>query len=172
MSSALHLQAHKVVALPSCQSLCLFLVQAKVDRMICQPLSCLQFFIATVPLTSFWLLIQHCTPAPLDISIASFAALIPLSQQLHSWTHSRRSDVPIQIAWLQEHGWIVSPHTHQAHHKEPYDTNYATVSGWWNHVLDARNGWFWRILASLILAVTRCQPRCWQVSDAPVESQA
>ena len=125
----------------------------------------LQFFIATLPITCTWLLIQHWTPELLDIAIAGFAALIPLSQQLHCWTHMRRSEVPAQITWLQDHGVLVSLHTHQAHHKEPHDSNFATVSGWWNPVLDARHGWFWHGMASLILAVTGVQPRCWQVSQ-------
>lgn len=117
-----------------------------------------------MPLTVFWLLNQGWTPGLLDIAVAGFAALIPLGQQLHCWAHCRRSEVPSMITWLQDHGVLVSPSTHQAHHKQPYDSNYATVSGWWNPVLDASNGCFWHSLASLILAVTGVQPRCWQSS--------
>eukprot|EP00891_Asterochloris_glomerata_P008549 jgi/Astpho2/8549/e_gw1.00125.87.1_t len=127
-----------------------------------------QFFMATVPLTSFWIYIQACTPGPLDISIAAFAMLIPCSQQLHCWTHSRRCTVPTQVAWLQNHGVLISPHAHQAHHQEPYSTNFATVNGWWNPVLDANKGWFWHCLASAISAITGVQPRCWQSSCTTV----
>ncbi len=119
---------------------------------------------ATIPLASFWLLIQAWTPGPLDISFAGFATLIPASQQLHCWTHSQPSRVPTLIRWLQDRGMLVSPHAHQAHHTEPHNSHFATVSGWWNPLLDARHGWFWRTLVGLISAITGAYPRRWQAS--------
>ena len=121
----------------------------------------MQFFIATVPITLFWLIVQKHTAGPLDIGIACFAALVPLSQQIHCWTHSPRSKVPTVIAWLQRHGLLVSTQSHEAHHRAPHDTNYATVSGWSNPILDAGQGWFWRGMASLISALTGAQPHVW-----------
>ena len=122
----------------------------------------LQSCSATVPITSLWLVIQASTPGPLDISVAAFTALIPFSQQIHYWTHSQPSMVPVQIAWLQDRGVLISSRAHQAHHKEPHNARFAIVSGWWDPLLDARNGWFWRTLAGLILAITGAYPRCWQ----------
>lgn len=60
-----------------------------------------QVFIPTVPFSCLWLAITPWTPGALDIGIATFVALVALSQQFHSWAHMKRSELPTAVAALQ-----------------------------------------------------------------------
>ena len=60
-----------------------------------------QVFIPTVPFSCLWLALTPWTPGPLDIGIATFVALVALSQQFHSWAHMKRSELPSAVAALQ-----------------------------------------------------------------------
>ena len=73
----------------------------------------------------------------------------------------------------QEGGKILSRKAHGAHHKAPFENNYAIVSGWWNPLLDAggdgRN--FWRKFEHFIKARTGAEPRCWYEPKYEVEDR-
>ena len=74
---------------------------------------------------------------------------------------------------LQDAGILLSRKAHGAHHKAPFENNYAIVSGWWNPLLDAGgNGHnFWRKFGHFIKARTGAEPRCWYEPKYEVEER-
>ena len=106
-----------------------------------------------------------------DLMTASTIALGCMSQQFHAWSHMKKSQLPKVVVALQDSGVLVSRKAHGAHHRAPFEGNYAIVSGMWNPLLDwgacgddgeARSGkGFFRTLEKVALALTGVEPRCW-----------
>jgi hypothetical protein len=86
-----------------------------------------------------------------------------MSQQFHSWSHSRKSQLPAVVNTLQEMGVLVSRKSHGAHHRKPFASNYCIVSGMWNPILDGTG--FFRWMEDAVLARTGVEPRCWHEPD-------
>jgi ubiquitin-conjugating enzyme E2 variant len=63
----------------------------------------------------------------------------------------------------QEAGVLVSRRVHGAHHRAPFEGNYAIVSGFWNPILDAGGSQqgFFRRLERAVHNWTGVEPRCW-----------
>jgi palmitoyl-[glycerolipid] 3-(E)-desaturase len=76
------------------------------------------------------------SPAPWDVFAATAIVFIAMSQQLHAWSHMKKSELPRLIVSLQDLGLIISRKAHGAHHKSPFNINYCIVSGWCNPLLD------------------------------------
>ena len=74
---------------------------------------------------------------------------------------------------LQDAGILLSRKAHGAHHKAPFENNYAIVSGWWNPLLDAGGDGhnFWRKFEHFIKARTGAEPRCWYEPKYEVEER-
>ncbi|KAK9826024.1 hypothetical protein WJX74_006522 [Apatococcus lobatus] len=49
-------------------------------------------------------LVEHISVDPCPVG-ASSAALVAMSQQLHGWAHTRKSDLPVAVIALQENAW-------------------------------------------------------------------
>lgn len=106
-----------------------------------------------------------------DLMTAATISLGCLSQQFHAWSHMKKSQLPAAVVALQDAGVLVSRKAHGAHHRAPFEGNYAIVSGLWNPLLDigacgedgeARSGTgFFRTLEKVAFAVTGVEPRCW-----------
>ena len=102
---------------------------------------------------------------------AATVSLGCMSQQFHAWSHMKKSQLPAAVVALQDAGVLVSRKAHGAHHRAPFEGNYAIVSGLWNPLLDlgacgedgeARSGTgFFRTLEKAAFAVTGVEPRCW-----------
>nr|XP_034600040.1 fatty acid desaturase 4, chloroplastic-like [Setaria viridis] len=80
---------------------------------------------------------------------------------IHAWAHERRpSRLPPGVAALQAAGVLVSLPQHAEHHRPPYNTNYCTVSGMWNRVLDGCK--VFEALEKVIYLATGVKPRSWR----------
>lgn len=95
----------------------------------------------------------------LEAFLSSFLLLVCMSQQFHAWAHAKRSDLHPLVLFLQEKGVLIWRKAHGAHHRPPFEGNYAIVSGLWNGPLD-RSGFF-RGLEKVAKAATGVEPRCW-----------
>ncbi|KAI3466238.1 hypothetical protein Pfo_022901 [Paulownia fortunei] len=58
------------------------------------------------------------------------------SIKFHAWAHTPKRKLPPLVAALQEAGIILRWSKHTGHHRSPHNSNYCTVSGIWNRVLD------------------------------------
>ncbi|OEL18576.1 Fatty acid desaturase 4, chloroplastic [Dichanthelium oligosanthes] len=99
------------------------------------------------------------SPAAAHAFACAFAACIMLSVQFHAWAHERRSRLPLGVAALQDAGVLVSRSQHAVHHRPPYNSNYCTVSGMWNPVLDGCK--VFEAAEKVIYLATGVQPRSW-----------
>ena len=62
----------------------------------------------------------------------------------------------------QDAGLLISRKAHGAHHRAPFEGNYAIVSGVWNEVLDAGgDDSFFRTVERAVASATGVEPRCW-----------
>ncbi len=66
--------------------------------------------------------------------LLAFAALGLASNAIHRWAHME--EVARPVAWLQAHGWILSPTRHALHHQGEHDRGYCVATGWMNPLLD------------------------------------
>jgi plasmanylethanolamine desaturase len=74
-------------------------------------------------------------------------ALASQSNQVHLWSHS--STPPRPVEWLQSIGLLQSRAMHAKHHKNPYASNFCTMTDYLNPLLDGIG--FWRTLESAIV---------------------
>lgn len=72
-----------------------------------------------------------------DTFAATAIFFIAMSQQLHAWSHMRKSELPGAVVALQDAGVIISRRAHGQHHRSPFNEKYCIVSGWCNPLLDA-----------------------------------
>eukprot|EP00899_Mesostigma_viride_P006510 jgi/Mesvir1/15860/Mv03406-RA.1 len=107
-------------------------------------------FAPTIPFALLYLATSES--ASWDVFAATFMFFVAASQQLHSWSHMKRSELPATVIALQEAGLLISRKAHGAHHLPPFEDNYCIVSGVWNPWLD-RSGVF-RVLERAVYAVT------------------
>lgn len=77
------------------------------------------------------------TPAAWDTFAATAIFFIAMSQQLHAFSHMKKSDLPAPVVTLQDAGVIISRKAHGTHHKSPFNIKYCIVSGWCNPLLDS-----------------------------------
>nr|UDV78677.1 fatty acid desaturase 4.2 [Perilla frutescens] len=95
--------------------------------------------------------------------VAVFAGCGMFSLKFHAWAHTPRSKLPPLVAALQDAGVLLRWSEHTKHHRPPYNSDFCTVSGIWNRVLDESN-----ILAAVEAALFRAtgvRPRSWSESD-------
>jgi len=81
-------------------------------------------------------------------------AIASQGNEIHSWAHQKCSR---PIRGLQLLGVLCSPEYHAAHHRQPFDRNYCTISDWVNPVLSAVG--FWWTLESAIRLCSGMSPR-------------
>ncbi|KAL3680638.1 hypothetical protein R1sor_023594 [Riccia sorocarpa] len=96
--------------------------------------------------------------------LGTFLGMILMSQQIHAWSHMRKSQLPKAVVALQDKGVLLSRKMHGAHHRSPYNVNYCIVSGLWNPFLD-QNRVFPR-LESFIQSKFGIAPRSWFETQA------
>jgi palmitoyl-[glycerolipid] 3-(E)-desaturase len=77
------------------------------------------------------------TPALWDTFAATAIFFIALSQQLHAFSHMKKSDLPAPVVALQDASLIISRRAHGTHHRSPFNINYCIVNGWCNRLLDS-----------------------------------
>ncbi|KAJ1267607.1 hypothetical protein BS78_07G069800 [Paspalum vaginatum] len=99
------------------------------------------------------------SPAAAHAYACTLAACIMLSVQFHAWAHERPSRLPPGVEALQAAGVLVSRSQHAGHHRPPYNSNYCTVSGMWNRVLDRYK--VFEAVEKAIYHGTGVQPRSW-----------
>ena len=138
-------------------------------------------FAPAAPVAALGLILSPFTPGWADVFGATVVALACLSQQFHAWAHSRPSTLPGWVRAAQDAGLLVSRASHGAHHRAPFDGNYAIVSGMWNPILDAGGDHsFFRRLETVVAGWTGVEPRCWHDPEtydffegqgAPTETQ-
>ena len=92
-------------------------------------------------LTPFW---------ALTIFISTFG------NEVHRWNHTTRHNSAL-IEWFKDVGIIQAQRQHSMHHREPFDTNYCTMTSQLNPILDTIK--FWRALELFIEAFTYIKPR-------------
>ncbi|KAK6132888.1 hypothetical protein DH2020_033368 [Rehmannia glutinosa] len=91
--------------------------------------------------------------------VGVFAGCSMFSIKFHAWAHVPRKRLPAVVAALQDAGILMRLSQHAPHHRPPYNSNYCTVSGIWNRVLDET-----KVLAAVEAAlyrVTGVRPRSW-----------
>ncbi len=81
------------------------------------------------------------------------------SNQVHLWAHS--SNPPQLVAWCQSIGLLQSRKQHAIHHKQPYASNFCTMTDYCNPLLE-RIG-FWRTLERILV---RCGATVQRASAA------
>jgi hypothetical protein len=77
----------------------------------------------------------------------AIVALASQSNQVHLWAHS--STPPRPVEWLQSIGLLQSRAMHAQHHKNPYASNFCTMTNYLNPLLDGIG--FWRALETAIV---------------------
>lgn len=132
-------------------------------------------FAPASPIAALLVASAPLTPAAWSIWSSLFLFLVCMSQQFHAWSHMKRSELHPLVVAAQESGILISRKAHGAHHKAPFDGNYAIVSGLWNSILDGdgKNTSFFRWLENIIFQTWGVEPRCWhEPSDDWTEVQA
>lgn len=81
-------------------------------------------------------------------------AMLSQANEVHAWSHQKCSR---PIRGLQLLGVFQSPEQHARHHKQPFDTNYCTLSDWLNPLLSAAG--FWPGLEVMVARFTGIRPR-------------
>lgn len=76
-----------------------------------------------------------------DLSLLVFLFFMLLTNQFHRWAHSQTT--PTLIRCLQRSRLVVSPASHQAHHRSPHNSNFCITNGWCNPFLEAIGFWPW-----------------------------
>lgn len=98
-------------------------------------------------------------PFFMDIFLSVGTTCAILAQQFHSWAHTKRSQLPASVALLQDVGILVSTAEHCRHHRQPFNSNYCIVAGFWNKFLDDSR--IFPFLEEKIYESTGVAPRCW-----------
>ena len=121
-----------------------------------------KIFAPSIPVTLLGLALAPLTPGWADAFGATVVGLACMSQQFHAWAHAKKSDLPPLVLAAQDAGLLISRKAHGAHHRAPFEGNYAIVSGAWNAALDAGgDASFFRTLERAVAAATGVEPRCW-----------
>ncbi|KAI3456947.1 hypothetical protein Pfo_013610 [Paulownia fortunei] len=91
--------------------------------------------------------------------VGAFAGFGMFSLQFHAWSHTSKGKLPPLVAALQGAGIILRWSQHAAHHRPPYNSNYCTVSGVWNWVLDKSHVFV--AVEVLLFRMLGVRPRSW-----------
>lgn len=94
-----------------------------------------------------------------DSFLALFLGLVVMSQQIHSFSHMKKSQLPDYIVSLQDNGVLLSRKMHGTHHRPPYDVNYCIVSGLWNSFLNETE--VFKRAERFIYSKWKVAPRAW-----------
>ncbi|KAG8365078.1 hypothetical protein BUALT_Bualt18G0066800 [Buddleja alternifolia] len=84
--------------------------------------------------------------------------------KFHTWAHTPKRKLPPLVAALQDAGIIVPWSQHGAHHRPPLNTNYCSVSGICNRVLDKYK--VFMAMEVVLFRVTGVRPRSWAEPDS------
>eukprot|EP00887_Chlorella_sp_A99_P005273 scaffold1.g5273.t1 len=106
-----------------------------------------------------------CKPA-FPVAAAALAASLGADTPL---CHAKKSELPGAVVALQDTGLLISRRDHGAHHRPPFDANYAIVSGWTNPLLDGVG--FYVALERLVCAAGGPEPRSWHDTTDWLEQQ-
>jgi len=87
--------------------------------------------------------------------MASFCAAALPTNQLHQWAH--QAVPPAPVAWLQDHGLVLSREAHRRHHARPHTANYCIATGWCNRPLTVLG--LFPALERLVVRLTGRRPR-------------
>lgn len=118
--------------------------------------NCERTCLATLPfILAFDLL--PCSPYLLVFGVVA-SGFIAVSQELHKWSHTMRSQCHPLVNRLQDLGLFVARRTHLSHHRVPFGDNYCIVSGHMNPVLDGLG--FFRALERVVERLSGVRPRC------------
>lgn len=119
---------------------------------------CVPFGIPTMALISTLAGSEH---PGVTLFFAIFCAMEILSQELHKWSHMRKSEVPSWVNLLQDTGLALGRGPHAQHHLAPYAGNYCIVSGICNEPLD-KSGFF-RRLEHIIYNINGVESNAWKI---------
>jgi sterol desaturase/sphingolipid hydroxylase (fatty acid hydroxylase superfamily) len=81
-----------------------------------------------LPLQEGWL---SAVPALLLFVMMTCAAV---GQMCHRWAHTRAS---LLVRAAQRMGLLLTPRAHCQHHRQPFESRFAVITGWSNRPLDA-----------------------------------
>ncbi|PIM98772.1 Ubiquitin-conjugating enzyme [Handroanthus impetiginosus] len=81
------------------------------------------------------------------------------SLKLHAWAHTPKRKLPSVVAALQDSGIILRWSQHKAHHRPPFKSDFCTVSGIWNKILDESN--IFSAIEVMLFRVFGVRPRSW-----------
>jgi ubiquitin-conjugating enzyme E2 variant len=102
-------------------------------------------------------------PAAAHAFACAFAACAMLSVQIHAWAHETPARLPPGVGALQSAGVLLSRAKHGGHHRPPHNSDYCSVSGMWNPVLDRYRAF--QKVEKLIYLGTGVRPRSWGEVD-------
>lgn len=119
---------------------------------------CVPFGIPTMALISTLAGSEH---PGVTLFFTVFCAMEILSQEMHKWSHMRKSEVPSWVNWLQDTGLSIGRGPHAQHHLAPYDGNYCIISGICNEPLD-KSGFF-RRLEHIIYGINGVESNAWKL---------
>jgi ubiquitin-conjugating enzyme E2 variant len=77
-----------------------------------------------------------------------FSIAIVATNLFHKWAHAEKTNR--LIYFLQKGRLLLTPHHHDLHHTEPFDSNYCITNGWLNPLLE-RMRFFRRVESTLRL---------------------
>jgi ubiquitin-conjugating enzyme E2 variant len=69
-------------------------------------------------------------PAPAAVGLVSLLSFLCLAVSIHKWAHM--AVPPTAVSWLQKLHLFPDARRHARHHRPPFDSDYAIVSGWSN----------------------------------------
>lgn len=88
---------------------------------------------APLLLLLYWPLISGLIPPAVGLFVFVLFSCWVLAQLFHRWTHKRP---PAIVRLAQKLHLLVSPREHDVHHRQPFDSRFAVITGWSNFPLD------------------------------------
>lgn len=102
--------------------------------------------LATLPLAAGLLIAEEpdagVARQALHAGVAALALALLATNVFHCWAHT--PSPPPLVAWLQARRVLLSPQSHDRHHRGAHDRSYCVTSGWLNPLLD-RSDFFGRL---------------------------
>ncbi|MDA9774439.1 fatty acid desaturase family protein, partial [Saprospiraceae bacterium] len=60
---------------------------------------------------------------------------------IHRWSHSKKTEKPRFVTFLQQIRVFQGKHQHSQHHKRPFDTYFCIITNFWNPILERIYFW-------------------------------